>query len=118
MSKVNKITKFITTTTLDDLTLDPSLAKFLSPEEAVEMLSQLGVVQGILLIQALSGRENEKQDAKDRLLNVKEVADRLDYSPDWVYRNANKLPFTRRLSSNQLRFSEKGLEKYIKNLPR
>ena len=114
---MNKLTQIKVMPTLDDLTIDPSLAKDLSSEEAANMLAQLMTVQPTLMVQAMSGKEKEHLKAGDRLLKVDEVACRLNCDPDWVYRNTDKLPFTRRLSSNQLRFSEKGLEEYIKNLP-
>jgi excisionase family DNA binding protein len=50
--------------------------------------------------------------APDTLLTVGEVAERLGVSNRWVYRNADRLPFTRRLTSGTLRFSERGLERW------
>jgi predicted DNA-binding transcriptional regulator AlpA len=103
-------------TTLNDLSADPTLAKSFSPEEATEMLAQLVVVQGVLWIQAASGRESRKEDVADRLLTVEEAAEILSVSNDWLYHNARTLPFACKLSSGQLRFKAKGLGKYIKNL--
>ena len=40
----------------------------------------------------------------DRLLTVQESARMLAVSPDWLYRNAIKLPFTRKLGPKMLRF--------------
>jgi predicted DNA-binding transcriptional regulator AlpA len=48
----------------------------------------------------------------DRLLTVDEAADRLGVNRRWMYRRADSLPFTRRLSSGTLRFSERGLERW------
>lgn len=48
----------------------------------------------------------------DKLLTVNEAAELLGVSRRWVYRKAGKLPFTRKLSSGTLRFSEKGLERW------
>ncbi len=95
----------------------PSLANDLNSEEALDMLVLLASIQPVLSAVAYSGNV-ENMFTGDRLLKVGEVAFRLNCDSDWVYRNKDKLPFTRRLSSNQLRFSEKGLDKYIKNLPR
>ena len=50
---------------------------------------------------------------KDRLLTAQEAAQILSVSPDWFYRNARKLPFTRRLGPRMLRFSHLGIEKWI-----
>jgi len=49
----------------------------------------------------------------DRLLTAQESAQMLCVSPDWLYRNARKLPFTRRLGPKMLRFSRLGIEKWI-----
>jgi predicted DNA-binding transcriptional regulator AlpA len=49
----------------------------------------------------------------DQLLTVSEAAQKLHTSPDWLYRHWKHLPFTVRLSPKQLRFSSKGIERYI-----
>ena len=49
----------------------------------------------------------------DRLLRAEEAAQRLGCSPRWVYDNARELPFTRRIGRRAVRFSERGLERYI-----
>ena len=115
---MNKVTKLKTTTTLDDLATNPSLAKSLSPEEATDILTQIMAVQSVLMAQAFSDKGNEQRDADNRLLKVEEVAYILGAEVDWVYRKAEELPFTCHLSAGQLRFRKKGLEKYIDNLPR
>jgi hypothetical protein len=113
---MNKMTRVNFMPTLDELIADSSRAKALSSEEAIGLLSGIASIQPALLAVAYSGRV-ENEPTGDRLLKVEGVACRLNCEPDWVYRNTDKLPFTRRLSSSQLRFSEKGLERYIKNLP-
>jgi len=50
---------------------------------------------------------------KDRLLTAQEAARILSVSPDWLYHNARKLPFTRRLGPKMLRFSQLGIKKWI-----
>jgi excisionase family DNA binding protein len=52
-------------------------------------------------------------DALDRLLTVEEAAERLGVRPRWLYENADRLRFTRRIGRRTLRFSEKGLEQYM-----
>jgi len=37
----------------------------------------------------------------------------LSVSPDWLYRNAKKLPFSCKLSPRMLRFCKRGIEKWI-----
>jgi predicted DNA-binding transcriptional regulator AlpA len=50
---------------------------------------------------------------KDRLLTAQEAARMLAVSPDWLYRNAKRLPFTHQLAPKMLRFSRRGIEKWI-----
>jgi predicted DNA-binding transcriptional regulator AlpA len=50
----------------------------------------------------------------DTLLDVAEAAKRLGTSEDWLYRHAGELPFTKRLSERQLRFSSRGIDEYIR----
>lgn len=49
----------------------------------------------------------------DRLLKVAEAEDRTGFTEDWLYRNARRLPFTRRPSAGQVRFSSKGIDDWI-----
>jgi hypothetical protein len=39
---------------------------------------------------------------------------RLGTTPDWLYRQAKRLPFTVRLGPRQLRFSSRGITRYIR----
>lgn len=48
----------------------------------------------------------------DRLLSVREAAEILKVTPQWLYRHARHLPFSRRLSRKALRFSEAGLRRW------
>jgi excisionase family DNA binding protein len=52
---------------------------------------------------------------KDRLLTIDQVAQQLSVSRDWVYRDGKRLNFTRRLGPKMVRFSESGLEKWLKD---
>lgn len=51
--------------------------------------------------------------APDRLLTVAEAAERLGVDRRWLYRRADKLPFTKKIGPGTLRFSEKGLAKWM-----
>jgi len=50
----------------------------------------------------------------DRLLLVEVAATRLGVTPAWLYRHAKELPFTRKVGGRTLRFSERGLERWVK----
>jgi predicted DNA-binding transcriptional regulator AlpA len=49
----------------------------------------------------------------DRLLDAEEAAKMLSMSTDWLYRQAKKLPFTRKLGPKMLRFSHQGMVKWM-----
>lgn len=51
--------------------------------------------------------------APDRLLSVKEAADRLGVDRRWLYRRADTLPFAKKIGPGTLRFSEKGLNRWM-----
>jgi excisionase family DNA binding protein len=50
---------------------------------------------------------------KDRLLTPEEAAERLGQNVRWLYRHAKELPFTRRISRKNLRFSEASLLRWL-----
>jgi predicted DNA-binding transcriptional regulator AlpA len=50
----------------------------------------------------------------DRMLTVEQVAERLSLTPGNVYRKSRAWPFRVKLSSRVLRFSERGLEAWLK----
>ena len=52
--------------------------------------------------------------SEDRLLKIDEAAERLQTSKDWLYRNWQDLPFARKLSKKQLRFSSTGIDEYVR----
>src|SRR5215831_18013804 len=51
----------------------------------------------------------------DRMLTAEEAAEMLSMSTDWLYRNARKLPFTRKLGPKMLRFSQQGIVKWLES---
>ena len=50
---------------------------------------------------------------EDKLLDAAEACKVLSSSVDWLYRHANRLPFTRKLGPRMLRFSYQGIQKYL-----
>ena len=50
----------------------------------------------------------------ERLISPRDAASRLGVTIRWLYRNAKRLPFTRKLTARTLRFHEAGLEKFIR----
>ena len=70
-----------------------------------------GVLEPIIqkaVKEALNGHRDE-----DRLVDAEEAAKILSVSVEWLYRNAKRLPFTRKLGHKMLRFSSVGIQKYL-----
>jgi len=101
--------------TLDDLVADHSKVNDLSGDECQTMLIKLATAQTLLLGRLLSFKGNPELVEEDKLLTAGQAAKQLGCTPDWLYRHSKELPFTRRLSSRQLRFSSKGITQYIRN---
>jgi len=93
---------------------DPKELQDIKDEEIPQLLAHLNSLQGILTSRLLkNGTPEQKSPEKDRLLKIGEAAERLGCTKDWIYRRTDRLPFVVRLG-NQVRFSEKGIEKFIK----
>ena len=65
-----------------------------------------------LIRDEIQAARTAQQDA-DRFLDAKEAAEMLSMSEDWLYRQAKKLPFTRKLGPKMLRFSQQGIVKWM-----
>ena len=63
-------------------------------------------------IQAAMGQNNGHRDG-DELLTAEEAGKILGVNKDWLYRRADRLPFTRKLAPRVLRFSREGIQKYL-----
>jgi predicted DNA-binding transcriptional regulator AlpA len=50
---------------------------------------------------------------EEKYLTAEDAATLLSVTPDWLYRNSKKLPFSRRLGPKALRFSFTGIQKYL-----
>ena len=102
---------------LDELVETPARAKDLPPDVrqalAFRALAVLNALYAAGLVDGTSSNGNGESPGGDRLLTAKEAAGRLGKSKDALYRHANKFPFTMR-DGRQVRFSEKGIEKYIR----
>jgi predicted DNA-binding transcriptional regulator AlpA len=84
------------------------------PMQAIPgLLADLERLRVILWSRMMSPGTNGLPEVPDRLLDIRVAAQKLQVSPDWLYRRAAKLPFTVRLGS-RLRFSALGIERYIR----
>ena len=66
------------------------------------------------MLTASNANPAEPRVAENRLLKAGEAAQKLGMSQDYLYRHADKLPFTVRPAPRQLRFSLNGIERYIR----
>jgi hypothetical protein len=86
----------------------------LGPTEIPALLSQVAALQSALAARLLAVQGHHVSlPAEDQLITVTEAAERLGTSHDWLYRNAPKLPFTVCIAPRQVRFSVKGIERYL-----
>ena len=80
------------TLSLNDIALDPSKAQALSPKQAQDMLFKASA-----LIPVLAARTTQictdSQPQKKELITVKQAAEIIKMSADWIYRNKDCLPY-------------------------
>jgi predicted DNA-binding transcriptional regulator AlpA len=62
---------------------------------------------------AALGESTKVEALPDQFLTVRNAARRLKVSKKWLYRHADELPYTRRVSPKVLRFSERGIEEAL-----
>ena len=68
------------------------------------------------LLPLLKNHDGRQRAAKsDHLLTAAEVASRLNVPRRFVYDHADKWPFTKRLDEGTLRFSERGLNRWLEH---
>ena len=108
------------TAELSTLAANPSRVVDVAPEALPALLGELEALRATLWARLQGAsvpatpphQRDGNPTGEDRLLTVGEVAVRLGVDRRWVYRKADALPFTRRLSRGTLRFSERGLERW------
>ena len=97
---------------VEALIADPTRALALDSAAAAALLGPVAALHALLA--ARVAMPAPTSPALDRLLTVDEAADKLACASDWLYRHAKDLPFTVRVGGN-LRFSEQGIERYIRD---
>src|SRR5438105_1148693 len=98
-------TSLITT----DLARDPSSTDALAVEEIAAVVSETAAIHGRLAAR-LASLAREARD-RDEFLTADELADRLKLTTDWVRRASP--PFMVRLSGGAVRYSTRGLARWI-----
>ncbi|HEX8171008.1 MAG TPA: hypothetical protein VF824_10755 [Thermoanaerobaculia bacterium] len=82
-------------------------------EEALAVLAQLEV-QRLDTLARLIAIEVGNVEREDRLLSVQEAAPILGVTIDWLYRHADDFTFTIRPGPGQVRFSNVGIQEYLR----
>jgi predicted DNA-binding transcriptional regulator AlpA len=100
--------------TLADLLSDPARISALPREAIADLRGQITKLDTLLLSKLVATGDAEVDAQGDRLLTAEETAHKLGTTEDWLYRYANTLPFAVRLGKKHLRFSEAGIERYIR----
>ncbi len=99
------------------------LPEAVAPGELAVAIGQLEVAKAQLYARLISDgnpcadsvEEHQSTEPRpDRLISVTEAARRLSVTERWLYEHADELPFTRRVGPRLVRFSESGVEKWIK----
>jgi predicted DNA-binding transcriptional regulator AlpA len=102
---------------LDALFADPSMAAAVPRDEAVALLAQMAAVQASLLarivVATMAPDVELHGDTRNDMLSAAEAAKRTGMSVRWLYVHAKDLPFARRVSARAVRFSARGLEKWL-----
>ena len=110
MSNVSPVPKLV------DLAEHPERVSSLPVEAVPSLRAELAKLDTLLMMRVAMAQGNGQAQAQgdgDRLLDVKAAAAKLGKSRDALYRKADKYPFTVR-DGRSLRFSEQGIEKYIR----
>lgn len=93
------------------------------PREAVpDLLSEIEVLRARLWGRLTNPSTNSDRPApsepkEDRMLDSEEVAEILGVSERYVWDHKDDWPFTRRISPRKLRFSERGLYRWLETRP-
>ena len=84
------------TLSLNDIALDPSKAQVLSPNQAQDMLCKVSGIIPVLLART-NQISADSQPQKEELITVKQAAEILNVSTDWIYRNKASLPYVSKI---------------------
>ena len=102
---------------LEELVADPCQVRVLDAHTArvlrTQAIAALNVLNGHDLYIARASIEAPELQQRDRLLNIDQAAEKLRRKKDWLYRHHKELSFTVR-HGKLLRFSELGIEEYIR----
>jgi excisionase family DNA binding protein len=76
-----------------------------------QVLGELEVIRATALLRISCPMPSA--ETRDELVTIERAAERLGIGEDYLYRNAKKMPFTRRMG-RKLLFSSSGIDEYIR----
>jgi excisionase family DNA binding protein len=104
---------------LATLAADPSRVAAVERDEIPALIGEAEALRAALWARLQQAPVTEIQPrpapGPDELLTAVEAAERLGVSRQWVYRHQDTLPFMRRLGAGTLRFSARGLERWMES---
>lgn len=103
---------------LADLLNAPGRAMELGPAEAVILLAQVGALEAVLRARLVAAAQNGGRPdgaGPDEMLTAELAARRTGMSRRLLYKRAKagELPFARRVSARSVRFSARGIERWL-----
>ena len=93
------------------LLADPARAAELPVEVIPALIGELEQLKAMLWAR-IAVPKSDRNGANDQLLDVDQAAERLGVTRDWL-RRRRELPFVVRLSQGVVRYSSRGLERYL-----
>jgi excisionase family DNA binding protein len=88
------------------------LIRLASAEELPALAATLSSLNGMVAVRMLeTSPSSAASESEDKNLSAEEAAERLGVSKYFLYRNATRLPFTRRIG-RRLLFSSRGLRRW------
>lgn len=106
---------------LAELAAEPSRLEDLREDDLVDVVAELERLRARALLR-LSRPADRNGDPpshpqEDRMLDVEAAAEILGVEPRWLYDRSDSLPFARKLAPRTLRFSERGLYRWLETRP-
>ncbi len=110
------------TRALAELVADPSRLEDLPEEDLVDVVAELERLRArawgrLSRPSGNGGADGRRQPDPDQMLTVKEAAEILGVEERWLYDRSDSLPFARKLAPRTLRFSERGLYRWLETRP-
>ena len=99
-------------TDIASLLADPTRVAEVPVDEAGALIGQLEQVKALLYARLTQASSTSDGRGEDRCLTVEEAAGRLGVTKDWL-RRRGALPFVVKLSEGIVRYSSRGLERWI-----